>query len=165
VQASRSEVTLLAEAVTLLVEGAHRGMAATFDIARVGLLRMAASGEPLRPSDAADALDVNPSTITRYVQALEAEGYVRVLADPADGRSCLISTTPEGDAQLARFAEAGVDVFGAVIREWSAEDVRDLTRLLNRLAGDWMERGPAHTRPHRRAVSPRRRVPTEASDR
>jgi DNA-binding MarR family transcriptional regulator len=157
-QASREEVRRLAEAVTTLVEGAHRGMARTFDLTRVGLLRLAASGDPVRPSDAADALDVNPSTITRYARALEEEGFVRVTGDPADGRSCLISTTAAGRAELARFAEAGVDVFGAVIQDWSAEDVREFARLLTRLAGDWTERGPAHTRPPRRAATPRWRA-------
>jgi len=157
-QASREEVRQLAEAVTALVEGAYRGMARTFDLTRVGLLRMAASGDPVRPSDAADALDVNPSTITRYARTLEEEGFVRVTGDPADRRSCLIAATAAGEAELDRFAEAGVDVFGAVIHDWSAEDVREFSRLLARLADDWMARGPAHTRPARRPAPPRWRT-------
>ena len=157
-QASREDVRRLAEAVTALVEGAHRGMARTFDLTRVGLLRLAAAGDPVRPSDAADVLDVNPSTVTRYARALEEEGFVRITGDPADRRSCLISATAEGVAELARLAEAGVDVFGAVIHDWSAEDVREFSRLIARLAGDWMERGPAHTRPPRRPASPRWRT-------
>ena len=56
-----------------------------------------------------------------------------------DRRSCLISAAAEGAAELARFAEAGVDVFGAVIHDWSAEDVREFSRLITRLADDWME--------------------------
>jgi len=142
----------------MLVEGAHRGMARSFDLTRTGLLRLAASGEPVRPTDAADALDVNPSTVTRYARALEEEGFVRVTGDPADRRSCLISATAAGEAELARFAEAGVDVFGAVIHDWSAEDVRDFSRLITRLADDWMARGPAHTRPPRRPAAPRWRT-------
>jgi DNA-binding MarR family transcriptional regulator len=163
-QANREEIGQLAEAVITLVEGAHRGMARTFDITRIGLLRLAASGDPVRPSDAADALNVNPSTVTRYVQALEEEGYVRVMGDPADRRSCLISATAEGGAQLAMFAEAGADVFAAVIHDWSAGDVRQFTRLINRLGGAWMERGPAHSRPHRRAASPRWKPATGGFD-
>lgn len=163
-QASREEVRQLAEAVTTLVEGAHRGMARSFDLTRIGLLRLAA-GDPVRPGDAADALDVNPSTVTRYARALEDEGFVRVTGDPADRRSCLISATAEGGAELARFAEAGVDVFGAVIHDWSAEDVREFARLIGRLADDWTERGPAHTRPPRRPASPRWRAGAPGADR
>jgi DNA-binding MarR family transcriptional regulator len=164
-QASREEVRQLAEAVTTLVEGAYRGMARTFDLTRIGLLRLAASGDPVRPSDAADALDVNPSTVTRYARALEEEGFVRVTGDPADRRSCLISATAAGGAELARLAEAGVDVFGAVIQDWSAEDVREFSRLITRLADDWTERGPAHTRPPRRPASPRWRSGAQGADR
>ena len=164
-QANREEVRQLAEAVTMLVEGAYRGMARTFDLTRIGLLRLAASGAPVRPSDAADALDVNPSTVTRYARALEEEGFVRVSGDPADRRSCLISATRKGAGELARFAEAGVDVFGAVIHDWSAEDVREFSRLITRLADDWMERGPAHTRPPRRPASPRWRTGARGKDR
>lgn len=164
-QASKEEVRQLAEAVTTLVEGAYRGMARTFDLTRIGLLRLAASGDPVRPSDAADALDVNPSTITRYARALEDEGFVQVSGDPADRRSCLISATAAGGAELARFAEAGVDVFGGVIQDWSAEDVREFSRLITRLADDWMERGPAHTRPPRRTALPRWRTGARDAER
>jgi len=164
-QANREEIRRLAEAVTTLVEGAYRGMARSFDHTRVGLLRLAASGDPVRPSDVADALDVNPSTVTRYARALEEEGLVRVTGDPADRRSCLISATAEGAAELARLAEAGVDVFGAVIHDWSAEDVREFSRLITQLADHWMERGPAHTRPPRRPASPRWRTSVRGADR
>lgn len=157
-QASREEVRQLAEAVTTLVEGAYRGMARAFDLTSIGLLRLAAAGDPVRPTDAADALDVNPSTVTRYARALEEEGLVRVAGDPTDRRSCLISATAEGHAELARFSEAGAGVFGAVIHDWSAADVRDFTRLITTLADNWMERGPAHTRPPRRPASPRWRT-------
>jgi DNA-binding MarR family transcriptional regulator len=165
VQATRAEVQELAEAVTMLVESAYRGMARTFDINRIGLLRLAASGDPIRPSDAAEALNVNPSTVTRYVQALEAEGYVRVVSDPADRRSCLVSATPDGRAEVAQLATAGVDVFAAVIHDWSAEDIRHFTRLLNRLGSAWMERGPARSRTPRRAASPHWKTVMDASDR
>jgi len=164
-QASREEVRQLAEAVTTLVEGAYRGMARTFDLTRVGLLRLAASGDPVRPGDAADALDVNPSTVTRYARALEEDGFVRITGNPSDGRSCLISATAEGAAELARLAEAGVDVFGAVVHDWSADDVREFTRLIARLADDWIDRGPAHPLPPRRVAPPRWRTSAPGADR
>jgi DNA-binding MarR family transcriptional regulator len=165
VQATREEVQHLAEAVTTLVEAAYRGMSRTFDITHIGLLRLAASGDPVRPTDAAEALDVNPSTVTRYVQTLEAEGYVQIVGDPGDRRSCLVSATPAGRTELARLEKAGVDVFMAVINDWHAEDVRQFTRLLNRLGGAWMKRGPVHSRPPRRAASPHWRTDTGGSDR
>lgn len=156
-QPHRDEVRRLAEAVTTFVEDAHRGMARTFDVTRIGLLRLVCEG-PVRPSDAADALDVNPSTVTRHVRSLEDEGHVRVTGDPDDRRSCLVCATPEGRAEVARFAEAGVDVFAAVIHDWSPGDVREFARLIDRLAGAWSERGPLQSRPARHAASPRWRT-------
>ena len=157
-QATKDDVRRLADAVTGLVEGAHRGMARTYDINRVGLLRLAAGDEPVRPSDVADALDVNPSTVTRAVRALEDERLVRVTGDPADRRSCLIAATDQGLAELARLDDAGLDVFAAVIHDWSAGDVREFTRLIERLAADWAGRGPVHTRPARQSGQPRWRA-------
>jgi len=165
VQASRDEVRQLAEAVTTLVEGAYRGMSRSFDLTRIRLLRLVASSAPVRPSDAADTLDVNPSTVTRYARALEVEGFVHVAGDPTDRRSCLISATEAGRAELDRFAEAGLDVFGAVIQDWTAEDVREFTRHITRLADDWTVRGPAHTRSPRRPAAPRWRADTEGAGR
>lgn len=157
-QANREEVRQLADAVFTLVEGARRGMARAFDVTRIGLLRLTAGDEPVRPSDVADALDVNPSTVTRYVRALEDEGFVRVTADPADRRSCLIAATDQGLAELARGDDAGLDVFTSVVHDWSAEDVREFTRLIGRLAEDWTRRGPVHTRLTGRATPPRWRT-------
>jgi DNA-binding MarR family transcriptional regulator len=157
-QATTGEVRRLADAVMELVEGAHRGMARSYDLNRVGVLRLAAGDEPVRPSDVADILDVNPSTVTRSVRALEDEGLVHVTGDPADRRSCLIAATDQGLAELARYDVAGLDVFGAVIHDWSADDVREFTRLIERLAADWTRRGPVHTRPPRRTAQPRWRA-------
>lgn len=164
-QANRDELRELAQAVSQLVVGAYRGMARSFDVTRSELLRLVAAGDPIRPSDLADALDVNPSTVTRCARALEEEGFVRIAGDPADRRSCLIGITPAGRAELARFEEAGVDVLTAVVRDWSAEDVRTFSRLIDRLGGAWMERGPALTRPAPRAASPRWRTTPTGADR
>jgi DNA-binding MarR family transcriptional regulator len=145
----------LAEAVSELVEGASRGMARSFDVTRIALLRLAATEGPIRPSEAADALAVNPSTVTRYVRALESEGHLDVTEDPADGRSCRISATEAGRAELARVSEAGMAVFAGVVDDWSAEDLQQFSAYIGRLAGAWSERGPVHTRPHRPGTAPR----------
>ncbi len=141
------DVRALAAAVEELVLGAYRGMARSFDVSRVGLLRLAATDGPIRPTEAADALAVNPSTITRTAAALERDGLVSLDPDARDGRSCLIGVTDAGRTYLARFEEAGVEVFGSVVANWSVEDVRTFRRLIERLGEDWNRRGPVQTRP------------------
>jgi DNA-binding MarR family transcriptional regulator len=160
VQATKDDVRRLAEAVTYLVENAYRGMARTFDVTRIGLLRLAVAAGPVRPSDAAEALAVNPSTITRSARSLEADGLVTASGDPADGRACRITATDEGRAELDRFEAAGADVFASVVHDWSAEDVRRFAELLDRLARAWAERGPPRSRPTRLAAAPRWKAKT-----
>jgi DNA-binding MarR family transcriptional regulator len=72
---------------------------------------------PLTPSELAARERVQRPTVTRVVARLEEAGLVRRAADPADGRSFLVSITPAGrellvavrdrkDAYLARRLEA-----------------------------------------------------------
>jgi DNA-binding MarR family transcriptional regulator len=159
-EATNPELRELAEALTFLVENAYRGMARTFDVTRVGLLKLAGAGSPIRPTDAAEALDVARSTVTRYAATLESEGLVSVVGDPGDGRSCLISVTDRGREELGRFEAAGVEIFAGVLHDWSADDVRKFAELINRLATAWADRGPERSRPARALATPRWRTRT-----
>ena len=57
---------------------------------------------PLTPSELASAEHIQRPTATRIAAALEERGLVRRAADPADGRSHLITATPKGTELLAR---------------------------------------------------------------
>jgi DNA-binding MarR family transcriptional regulator len=68
---------------------------------------------PLTPSELAQRERVQRPTVTRMLARLEQDGIVQRAADPADGRSFLVSLTPAGlellhevrsrkDAYLAR---------------------------------------------------------------
>jgi DNA-binding MarR family transcriptional regulator len=56
---------------------------------------------PLTPSELAARERVQRPTVTRVVYRLEEAGLVTRAADPADGRSSLITVTPAGRALLA----------------------------------------------------------------
>src|SRR6266545_1323023 len=71
---------------------------------------------PLTPSELALRERVQRPTVTRMLARLEQSGLVARAADPADGRSCLVSLTPAGrellgdvrgrkDAYLARLLQ------------------------------------------------------------
>lgn len=79
--------------------------------------------------------------MTRQLQALHALGHVHVTADPRDGRASLVEATERGRAELRSFDEIGLDVFAAVVQEWSDEDLRLLTTLLERMLDTWARRG------------------------
>ena len=51
---------------------------------------------PLTPSELADRERIQRPTVTRLLVRLEAAGLIARAADPADGRSSLITVTPSG---------------------------------------------------------------------
>ena len=55
---------------------------------------------PLTPSELAERERVQRPTVTRMLARLEEDGVVQRAADPADGRSFLVSLTPAGRALL-----------------------------------------------------------------
>ena len=55
---------------------------------------------PLRPGDLAQAMTMEPSTLTRNLQPLVSAGWV-TLASGSDGRSRVVGITPAGQAKRA----------------------------------------------------------------
>ena len=56
-----------------------------------------------------------------------------VAADAGDGRSCLVSLTGEGERELYRLRQFGLDRFASFVADWDAAEVQELTRLLEKL--------------------------------
>jgi DNA-binding MarR family transcriptional regulator len=113
----------------------QRGIAAhPLDPVTIRLLALAAERGTLRPSDAASELDVAPPTITRHVHALERDGRLVAVADPADGRSYIIEVTEAGHTALKEFREDLVARFRPVLEGFDSQEVHTLALLLSRLA-------------------------------
>src|ERR1700722_1523621 len=63
---------------------------------RLRLLTALKHGEGQTMASLAQALNVTPRRVTDLVDALEADGLVERRPNPRDGRSTLISITPDG---------------------------------------------------------------------
>jgi DNA-binding MarR family transcriptional regulator len=87
----------------------------------------------IRPTEIATAQHVHPSQVTRQVRELESLALVRVTADPADRRSCRVTLTLAGVEESERLTDEGLDRFGSFVADWEPEEVRTLTRLLEKL--------------------------------
>jgi DNA-binding MarR family transcriptional regulator len=61
-----------------------------------GLLTEIRTIEPVRPTLLAQRTGLPPATLYDYLERLLADGLVRKLPNPEDGRSFLIETTPAG---------------------------------------------------------------------
>ncbi len=81
----------------------------------------------------ADHMMMDKGQLSRTIRELEARGLVSRTADPADGRSSLLSPTPEGLARLeaARAPQQGLLL--DAIEDWPLDDIHALTRLLRAL--------------------------------
>ena len=106
------------------------------------LLYTVACGSPLRLSDLASQVQLDLSTVSRHVRALEDAGCLERTTDPGDRRAAFLSLTDAGrkvlDDTFARRRES----LDAALTGWSADDLRTFERLLNRLADDLETKAP-----------------------
>ena len=99
------------------------------------ILRLLQAAGRLNVSALADRLNLDGSTVTRQVTALEKDGLVRRTPDPTDGRGTVIAPTDSGLAQVDAVRKARREVYDVVLGDWSADDRAQLAAVLERLTG------------------------------
>jgi DNA-binding MarR family transcriptional regulator len=99
------------------------------------LLQVSRSPEQrLRPVEIAKAVLLTRSGITRLVQGLEREGYVKRLDCPDDARGFLVALTPEGADLVARARATHLARVTELFSDrYSDEETTQLAELLERL--------------------------------
>jgi DNA-binding MarR family transcriptional regulator len=91
-------------------------------------------GGEQRCSALATHVGVDVSVASRQVSALERSGYVQRRPDPIDGRASLISLSPAGAEALAHTRDVRSQWAAEALADWSEDDARQLTVLLEKLA-------------------------------
>ncbi|MEU4743893.1 MarR family winged helix-turn-helix transcriptional regulator [Actinosynnema sp. NPDC023658] len=79
---------------------------------------------------------LDPSTVSRAVAALVANGLVERRADPSDGRASILVVTERGRTELAAAREWHDELLSRALAHWSPEQVEALTEGLGRLTTD-----------------------------
>lgn len=97
------------------------------------ILRLLQATGPLNVSALADRLNLDGSTVTRQVTALERDGLVQRRPDPRDGRGTVIEPTGTGLAQVDAVRKARREVYDVVLGDWSPSDRAQLAAVLERL--------------------------------
>ena len=100
------------------------------------------AGGPRRARALAEVACTDPSTVSRQVDWLVRMGLVERQADPSDGRATLLVATEAGVATQQRMRTGRDRMMAGVLRDWSDDDVRQLTALLGRLNADLSEQLP-----------------------
>ncbi len=101
---------------------------------------------PLTPSELAEIERVKRPTVTRTLGCLEREGLIERTADPADGRSFLISLNSAGRERLRRLRGRKNAYLARRMRDLPADEVETLERaaeILDRMREDGPKRGRA----------------------
>lgn len=119
----------LAEATRRATGGPpHRAL----DRAAYVILRRLERDGPLNVSVLAAALNLDGSTVTRQVTALQKDGLIERRPDPRDGRGTVIAATPLGLEQVDTVRQARKALYGTVLKDYSDEERRELAAVLER---------------------------------
>ena len=103
---------------------------AEVDRSGYGILSRIADAGPQRLSALAVTFGLDPSTITRQVQALEASGLLRRTPDPRDRRASLLELTDAGHDLLASLRHRRIEALRGAMATWSPDEQHTFGRLL-----------------------------------
>jgi DNA-binding MarR family transcriptional regulator len=95
-----------------------------------GIMAKLADEGPQRLGALASAFGLDPSTITRQVQALEEVGLAARETDPSDRRASILDLTGTGREVLDATREHRRAVLRQVLSDWSESDLDEFGRLL-----------------------------------
>lgn len=92
-----------------------------------------AADELYSQQDIANALQKDKAGIQRSIQTLVRDGYLRVTSDATDRRKNLIEMTPAGKKIIEQVSESVQVMDKLVTDQLDPEEVKTLTRLLNKV--------------------------------
>lgn len=116
------------------------------DRSSYGILCLLVDGGPQRLGHIALAFGLDPSTITRQVQALVAAGLAQKSPDPSDRRATLLTLTDSGRETIIDTREGRVRMLGQIMGDWTAHEREEFLRAVSRFnstIGEWMDTPPA----------------------
>ena len=102
------------------------------DRSAYGILCRLVDEGPQRLGSLAQAFGLDPSTITRQVQALEHEGFVERRPDPTDRRASLLDLSDQGREVLSATRNRRREWLQAALGDWDAHDQEEFGRLLEK---------------------------------
>ena len=103
------------------------------------VLRRVAGEGPMRVTEVARDLGVEPSTASRHLQCLETKGWVTRLADPEDRRAALVAATPAGEDAVRKVETERRAVLAGALKDWEPADRERLFDLTERFYADLSE--------------------------
>ena len=104
--------------------------------ARMETLAAILNSPPLSPQvDIAKRLRIEGPTLTRMIDALEKDGLVERIPDPADRRTKQLRVTEAGEEALERMFEISDEMRGRLLDGLDEDEVAEINRFLRKLIG------------------------------
>ena len=131
-----------AHGLTLLMHSASRLLTRRFEertrdreltSAQWRLLVMLKKDGAMRQARMAEALDIEPISVSRMIDRMEQSGWVERLPDPDDRRARLVRTTPRARASLERLGDVADAVYAEALHGFTPAEIATLMTLMNRL--------------------------------
>jgi len=123
-------------ALFMQAKNRHRAMEKTPEHGRISVLFVLGKVGPMRASALAKEAGLDLSTVSRHLRALEEEGYISKSADPDDKRAFQVGVTERGHDFVEQFWCERANTIRDALSAWPADDVRALTKLLDRFVRD-----------------------------
>jgi DNA-binding MarR family transcriptional regulator len=92
---------------------------------------------PLRASALAELVRSDPSTVSRQVAQLVAEGYIERCSDPIDGRASVLIATAKAQRAVDEQRKVRDTHYQQMLAGWSTDDRDRLANLLTRFTDDF----------------------------
>ena len=118
-----------------LLRKLRRADSAGLNAPRLSALSVIVFGGPLTLGQLAAAEQVRPPTMTRIVQALEAKGLVKKVANPEDRRTIHLSATMKGKRVMVEARERRVRSLAKQVGQLSREEQRTVRAAIGLMEG------------------------------
>lgn len=112
------------------------------DRSSYGILCLLADEGPQRLGQIATAFSLDPSTITRQVQAVVKMGLARKTTDSQDRRATILSLTPEGEEAVTTTRGHRRRMLDLIMNDWTIPEREEFLRALRRFnttVAQWIE--------------------------
>ena len=111
------------------------------------LLKTVTTHEPMRVTELAGLVNLDPSTVSRHVAQLERSGLIERTPDPDDGRAQLVTVSGEGRQKLEAAFARRRELLARSLAEWAPEDVDQFEHLLGKFARSLESTAPPREEP------------------
>ena len=125
----------------------QRGSHVALDPGTFWLLKTIADFGPMRVTDVAGFVNLDPSTVSRHVSQMQQSGLIDRTPDPDDGRAQLVAASTEGRQKLEVAFARRRELLARSLADWTAEDIDQFERLLSKFARSLESTTPSQEEP------------------